>query len=231
MKRVFVLLGCLGIILLVSGCAGSGNVSTISPQVNRVALVSLSVSDWGGTVKFGSVGSENTESLIYSGLEEMVDYTERKLADKWQVAKVSGFIGRPEYRKLGVERTLTAYLPKIGGKDMPIFTQVSKELKSGTISADKAEKLCKALGVDAVALVFSEWTFKTGGIVPTSKAVSKNIITIWDNNGRKILHKRVDMMGNRTIGAYGVKAMNQDTVLEWTDTFKRSLDKIFAGIA
>ncbi len=231
MKRCFFLSVGLGIILLVAGCVGSGNVSTISPQVNRVALVSLSVNDWGGSVKFGSVGSEDAERLIYSGLEDMVDYTEQKLAGKWQVTKVAGFIGRPEYRKIGVERTLTAYLPKIDGNNMPIFTQVSKELKSGTISADKARELCKIIDVDAVALVFSEWTYKTGGIVPTTKAVSKNIITIWDNNGREILHRRVDMMGKRTIGAYGVKALNQDTILEWTDTFKRSLDKIFAGIA
>jgi len=231
MKKVLPGLLCLAVILVFTGCGGGGNVSTLPAQINRVALVSLSVSDWGGSVKFGSVGSEGTERLIYSGLAEMVDYTEQKLAGKWQVKKVSSFIGQPGYRNLGVERTLTAYLPKIGGRDMPIFTQVSRELKSGTITPDLAKKLCSALDVDAVALVFSEWTAKTGGIVPTTKAVSKNIITLWDSNGRKILNKRVDMMGTRTIGAYGVKAMNQETVLEWTDSFKRSLDRIFSGIA
>ena len=231
MKKILHGLLSLATLWFLSACGGGGNVSTLPTQVNRVALVSLSVNDWGGSVKSGSVGSEGTEELIYSGLGEMVAYTEQKLAGKWQVKKVADFIGRPEYRALGVERTLTAYLPKISGQEMPIFTKVSKELKSGSISPDLAKQLCAALEVDAVALVFSEWTVKTGGIVPTTKAVSKNIITLWDSNGRKIFNKRVDMMGTRSLGAFGFKAMNRDTVLEWTDTFKRSLDQIFSGMA
>ncbi len=201
-----------------------------SPKFNKVAIVSLTVSDVGGSVNSGSVGSTPVSKLITGAVNNMLDDAEKKLGSKWTMEKVSSFIDSPGYRKPGVEKTLTVYVPNLNGKEMPVFTQVSKEIKGGIIEAEKAKELCAALKVDAVVLIFSEWTAKTGGFVPTTKALTKNILTVWDSSGNKVNTKRVDMVGNKTLGLAGVKAVNEETIGEWRDAFNRALDEIVKSL-
>jgi len=210
------------------------SVSTVfakdSGSIKSVAIVSLSVSDVGGSVKSGSIGSTPVADLINSTVNDMLTDAEKKLGGKWSVVKASGFIDNAGYQKAGVERTLTVSVPKVNGKDMPVFTQVSKEIKSGTIDPQKAKDLCKALNVDAVVLIFSEWTSKVGGFVPTTKAMTKNILSVWDSSGSQVVKERVDMVGNKTLGVSGFKAVNQETIEEWRDSYNRALDKIVSSL-
>jgi hypothetical protein len=67
-------------------------------------------------------------------------------------------------------------------------------------------------------------------VVPMTKAVSKNIVSFWDKDGQKIFTRRVDMLGNKPLGAMGLKVVNQETINEWTDTYKRSVTRIVREI-
>ena len=109
---------------------------------------------------------------------------------------------------------------------MPVFTTISRELKGGVVNPETAKALCKTLKVDAIVLIFSEWTVKQGGFVPITKAVSKNVFTMWDRDGNMIAKKRIDKMGTKTLGALGLKAVNADTINEWGDTSRQALEQI-----
>jgi hypothetical protein len=201
-----------------------------SPKLNSVALVSLSVSDVGGSVQSGSIGSTPASKLITAAVNDMLNDAEKTLASKWTVVKASTFIDNAGYRKPAVEKTLTVYVPQINEKEMAVFTQVSKEIKGGILDADKARDLCQALKVDGIVLIFSEWAAKTGGFVPTTKALTKNILTVWDASGNKVIYKRVDKVGNKTLGVGGFKAVNEETIGEWRDSFNRSLEEILKSL-
>lgn len=200
------------------------------PQIRTVAIASFAVSDVGGSVRAGSIGRTPVSKLINATVNDMLNDAEKKLGSKWKVVKASGFINAAAYRKQGVKKTLTVYVPKVNGVEMPVFTQVSKEIKGGTIEPEKAKALCRALNVDAVVLIFSEWASKTGGFVPTTKALTKNVLTVWDNSGQMVIKKRVDMAGKKTLGVSGVKAVNEKTIGEWRDSYNRSLDKIISSL-
>jgi hypothetical protein len=222
------LVGTLVIVIgfLSSSTALSGEGSSIK----KVAIVSFSVSDVAGSVRAGSVGSTSVPDLIKNTVNGMLNDAEKKLGKKWTVTKVSGFIDNGVYRKAGVPKTLSVFVPKVNGKDMPVFTEVSKEIKGGQIEAQKARLLCKALNVDAVVLIFSEWSAKTGSFVPTTKAITKNVFTVWDKTGKQVIKKRVDTVGNKTLGAGGIKAVNKETIGEWHESYKSSMDKIIGSL-
>ena len=201
-----------------------------SPKLTTVAVVSLSVSDLGGSVQSGSIGSTPAAKLITGAVNDMLNDTEKILGGKWTVVKASTFIDNPGYRKPAVEKTLTVYVPQVNEKEMAVFTQVSKEIKGGILDAEKAKELCKALNVDGVVLIFSEWASKTGGFVPTTKALTKNILTVWDSSGNKVINKRIDTVGNKTLGVGGFTAVNEETIGQWRDSFNRSLEEILKSL-
>lgn len=221
---------CCSLLVLSCFISSSTALAADTPKLNNVAIVSLSVSDVGGSVKAGSVGSTPVSKLIADTVNDMLNDAEKKLSSKWNVVKVSSFINNAGYLKPRVEKTLTVSVPQINGKEMPVFTQVSKEIKGGMIDAEKARDLCKALNVDGVVLIFSEWTSKTGGFVPTTKALTKNILTVWDSSGTMVVKKRVDMVGKKTLGVSGFKAVNEETIGEWRDSYNRSLDEIIGSL-
>jgi len=231
MKRFLVALAVLCSLLAFVGFVSDPNaLAKDMSSIKSVAIVSLSVSDVGGSVQSGSVGSTPVSELISGTVSNMLTDAEKKLSSKWTVVKASTFIDNADYRKAGVEKTLTVYLPKVNGKEMPVLTQVSKEIKGGIIDPQKAKDLCKALNVNAVVLIFSEWASKTGGFVPTTKALSKNILSVWDSNGNQVVKERIDMVGNKTLGVGGIKAVNQETIEEWRDSYNRALDKIIGSL-
>jgi len=230
MKKNFVLAVLCSLVVLVGLVSGPDAFAKDTGSIKSVAIVSLTVSDVGGSVNAGSIGSTPVAELITATVNNMITDAENKLGNKWKVTKVSSFIDNADYKKAGVEKTLTVFSPKVDGKEMPVFTQVSKEIKGGIIDAQKAKDLCKALNVDGVVLIFSEWLSKTGGFVPTTKAMSKNILSIWDSNGKQVAKERVDMVGNKTLGMGGFKAVNQETIEEWRDSYNRALDKIVSSL-
>lgn len=226
MKRLLMLV-LAGLVAMMMGCGGGGGAKSLKslPQIKKVAVVSLSVSDWGGSVKSNAAGG-NVAKTMQDATNQMLADTESRLAQQYQVVKASSFIGKSAYQKEIAEHSFYMNVPQVNGKDLGVFTANGKALRRGDIDPAKAQALCKALGVDGVFVVFSEWTVRTGGFVPLTKAVTKNIVSLWDAQGKKVFTRRVDKQGSRTLGAMGIKAVTADTVNEWTGTYKQSLDLI-----
>lgn len=228
-KRIISGLLSVAVVALLFG-AGSPVFGKEGSPVRKVAIVSFTVSDVAGTVRMGAVGTQSVPELIRSAINGMLNDAEQKLGKKWAVTKVSTFIDNGGYRKAGVPKTLSVFVPRVNGKEMPVFTESGKEIKAGELHPQKAKQLCAALNVDAVVLIFSEWTAKTGSFVPTTKASTKNVFTVWDRSGKQVFKKRVDTVGKKTIGASHVKAVNKETIKEWRDSFNTSLDKIVSSL-
>ncbi len=225
-KLALVFMLAMAAVFVSSSTALSGE----GASIKKVAIVSFTVSDVAGSVRAGSVGSTSVHELIRGTVTGMLNDAEKKLGKKWTVTKVSGFIDNAAYRNAGVPKTLTVFVPKVNGRDMPVFTEVSKEIKGGKLEPQKAKQLCKALNVDAVVLIFSEWSAKTGSFVPTTKAITKNVFTAWDRSGKQVIKERVDTVGKKTLGAGGIKAVNKESIKEWRESFNTSMDKIISSL-
>jgi len=227
MKRLLLLLVLIIFVVAQTGCKSTGAAKSVKtlPQVKKVAVVSLSVSDWGGSVKAGGIG-DSMHQTMQKATDGLLTYTEKELAKQFTVTKASSFIGSKGYKGQTEKLTLTAYVPSVGGKPLGVFTSESRSLKRGDLTPAKAMALCKSLGVDGIFLIFSEWGVATGKFVPTNKALTKNIVSLWDASGQKVFTRRVDKVGTRVLGGMGYKAVTPETITEWTDTYKHSLVQI-----
>lgn len=215
-------------LVALTGCANrfKANLKN-NPAVKKVAVVSLAVSDWGGTVNHDSVGKDSVGHLMQQATGRMIVYTEKELAKHWKVKDVKTFVTNPKYRKAAEDIQVSTYSPVVKGREMPLF---GAGFKKGDITPEKAKTLCSALGVDAVVLVFSEWTAQTGGFVPLTKAVSKNVVSFWDSKGEKIFYRRIDVQGAKPLGAMGIKAVNSTTIAQWTNGYESALNKMLVAL-
>ncbi len=225
LKRI-VILALFIPLLALAGCAPKAKLKA-NPDLKKVAIVSLAVSDWGGSVNANSIGSESVRTLVQNATGKMLTFTERELGNIWQVKRVDSFITDSQYRKAAADIRVSVHSPRLDGKEMPLF---GAGFKKGDITPEKAKNLCKTLDVDAVVLVFSEWTTATGGYVPTTKARSKNVVAFWDKHGKKIYFRRIDVQGRKTIGAFNIKAVNRETIEQWTDGYEEALRRMFASL-
>jgi hypothetical protein len=226
LKRIAIL-AFLFPLLALAGCAAPKAKLKNNPNLKKVAIISLAVSDWGGSVNANSIGSESVRTLVQNATGKMLTFTERELANFWQVKRVDSFITDSQYRKAAADIRVSVHSPRVNGKEMPLF---GAGFKRGDITPEKAKNLCKTLGVDAVVLVFSEWTTATGGMVPITKARSKNVVAFWDKRGEKIYFRRIDVQGRKPIGAFNIKAVNRETIEQWTDGYEEALRKMFASL-
>ena len=228
MSKKFLLVTLLVSLVALGGCGMAGRAHMkISPSVKKVAVVSLAVSDWGGSVKGDSISTTSVHGLMRDATVGMLTYTERELKNHWKVERVGEFITNRKYRKAAEDIRVSTYSPVVRGREMPLF---GPGFKKGDITQQKARDLCAALHVDAVVLVFSEWTVKTGGFIPMTKAVSKNVVSFWNKKGEKIYFRRIDIAGRKPIGAMGIKAVNKGTIKQWTWGYETALKRMFAAI-
>lgn len=213
-------------VTLLAGCK-SVEVKKPSAPINKVALVSLSVTNWKGSAT-GTAGTvDRAASLIDSTMTELLVETEKKLSGFMQVNKVSGFVANPAYRSLNVKNDLGAMVPKVSGTPMAVFTNDNSELIGATLKPDVAKKLCTNLKVDAVVVVYSEWSFAQGGFVPLRRALAKNVVSVWDRSGNLVFNKRVDETGTGVLGGpYGPIVVNEGTIKQWGGAYTLGFNKI-----
>jgi hypothetical protein len=225
----------VGLVVLVLGLTGCGAINKITskskikgnPDLKKVAVVSLAISDWGQSVNSGSIGGTSVATLMQGSTAKMLAFTEQTLAEHWQVREAKTFVAEAGYRKAAEDIQVSVYSPIFKKKVMPLF---GPAFKKGDITPEKARGLCKTLKVDAVVLVFSEWTQATGSMVPTTRAKTKNIVSFWDKNGEKIFYRRIDMVGKNPLGAFGIKAVTGETINQWTDSYEVALSEMFKSL-
>lgn len=225
-KSVGMFLGLFFVVLL-AGCVKNAEIKKPSSPINKVALVSLSVTNWGGTATGTSGTEKDAAKLIESNLANMLAETEKKLSGFMQVTKASGFVGNSGYRSLNVKNDLGAMVPKVSGQPMAVFTKENDQLIAAALSPEVAKKLCADLKVDGVVVVYSEWSFAQGGFVPLRRALAKNVVSVWDRSGNLVFNKRVDETGEGVIGGpVGPIVVNEGTIKQWAGAYALGFDQI-----
>jgi hypothetical protein len=87
------------------------------------------------------------------------------------------------------------------------------------IDPGKVQALARVAGADLIAVVYAEWGVVTGGFVPTSKALSKNVLSIYDASGQRVYHGRLDTTGEKTLGAFSKVVVDENSIVEWVRAF------------
>src|SRR5574340_779309 len=97
-KSVGLVLG-LVLVALLGGCVAAAPVKKPSTPINKMALVSLSVRNWGDMVS-GTAGNAKATELINSTLAGLVPATENKLSGVKRINKIATFVSNPGYRSM-----------------------------------------------------------------------------------------------------------------------------------
>jgi hypothetical protein len=226
-KSVGLLLG-LFLVSLLGGCVAAAPVKKPSVAINKIALATFTVRNWGDMVS-GTAGNAKATELINSTLAGLLTTTENKLSGVKRINRMSSFITNPAYRGLNVKSEIDLMLPKVNGTPVANFSRSEGDVVGATLTPATAKKLCATLQVDAVVVVYSEWAWAVGHFVPTKRALAKDVVTVWDRNGNLVFNKRVDETGEGVLGGpYGPIVVNEGTIKQWGGAYLKALDQIVA---
>lgn len=215
-------------LLLTASCKGKGSLTTVATETKgkRLAVVSLAVNDYGGSLQ--GWNKQNTDDLLSKKMNEMLGIAEARFGQKWTVVPAAGFVASPGYQsQKGPAREVA--VPKIDGQPMQLFGNDRKEMVKTTVAPAKVAALAKATGADLLAVLYLEWTVATGSFVPTSKPLTKTVVGVYDAGGNKLYHGRKDVMGERTLGAFGKTVVDENTINDWIGAFDKGLTALLSG--
>jgi hypothetical protein len=196
------------------------------PSLRRVAVVSLAISNWRGVGITGLFSWFGAESIVQDEANKLLRISEAELGRRWQVVPARTFIDNPAFLTQATDAEFRIFTPMVEGRPLPVFTTRIDELLKGRIDSERAKALCSALRVDAVVVVFTDWTTRTGYYVRSTKAVTKTIVTIWDAQGVMRSSQRLDLMGKSAIGNRLFYEVNEQTVQDWTTIYTESFSAI-----
>jgi hypothetical protein len=163
-----------------------------------------------------------------SQLNRMVGMIETLFSKDWTVVSASTFAGKDEFQLLAGERREVG-LPAFDGKTMPLFSKDRKQLIKAEVDKDVAIKLAQITGADFILIAYSEWAVSTGRFVPTSKALAKNVVSIYDAKGKKVYEDRADAQGDKTLGAMGAVVVDQNSIGEWVNAYDKGIHTLYGA--
>jgi hypothetical protein len=209
-----------------SQSAFAGNIGSLGIQNKgkTIAVVSISANNYGGSLQ--GWNSANSSELMGTQLNQMVGLMETLFAKDWTVVSASTFAGKDEFQVLAGERREVG-LPVFDGKTMPLFSKDRKQLIKAEVDKDVAVKLAKIAGADFILIAYSEWAVATGRFVPTSKALAKNVVSIYSADGKKVYGDRADTQGNKTLGAMGSVMVDQNSIGEWVAAYDKGIHALY----
>jgi hypothetical protein len=229
-NKSFISFPGLILVVLLAGCVTAAPTQKPSAPISKLALVSLSVTNWNGTAT-GTSTEENAARLINSTVAGLLAETEKKLSGVARLTRVSAFIDNPAYRSAALKNNLGAFVPKVNGTPMAIFAKDNDQLIAAGLSPEVAKKLCASLNVDGVVVIYSEWSYAQGHFVPTKRALAKDVVSVWDRNGNLVFNKRVDETGEGVLGGpYAPIVVNDGTIKQWGGAYFKALDPILAAM-
>lgn len=192
----------------------------------KVAIVSIAANNFGGSLR--GWADANSTDLMTSRLNTMLEFAENNFPKGWEVIPASSFATNPEFIALaGEQRDVGA--PMFDGMYMPLLSKKRKQLVKAMIDKDVALSLIDITGADFLVIIYSEWATQTGRFSPTTKPLTKNVISIYNNAGKQEFTARIDKMGTKTLGAFGAVYVDEDTIDNWVESFENSLAAIYAG--
>ncbi|GEM_PF-1513563 len=220
--RLFAIAVLLVIAGLATGCGrGRGFVKTAKVNNGKsAAIVSLAVNDFGGALQ--GWNTARTGDLMARHTAQMVGLTAKRLSKHFKMVDPTTYVGKAEYQKLAGPAREVA-VPKIGGSVMPIMAESRSDMVKARLSPAKAAALAQATGAQVLIVLYAEWGVRTGGFVPTSKALSKTVMAIYDATGRQLYMGRRDIVGRKRLGAFGSVVVDKNSIVEWVDAYDRAV--------
>lgn len=212
-------------VILLGGCGASLQSVVASTGGQRVAVVSLAINDYAGSLQ--GWNATRTSDLMYSRAATMLGMVEQQLATHWQVVPAPTFVANPAYQQMTVPYEVA--VPYLNGVPMPTLAVDRGALVQGRLVPQQASALAQITGANLLVVVYSEWGVATGGFVPTSKALTKNVLSIYDASGQLLYSGRLDHRGTRTLGAFGHVVVDQNTVDEWANAFGEAIAQLLHG--
>lgn len=214
------------IALLISTAAHSANLTQLAERNpdSSIAIVSISANNFGNSLQ--GWNSANTTELMHSRLNHMLDLSEKLFAQDWELVPASSFANKPEFQALAGEQREVG-LPELNGETMPLFSKDRKQLIAAEVDRDVAQQLAAVTGADFIVIIYSEWTVATGRFVPTSKALTKNVVSVFDASGKQVYDDRSDQQGQQTLGAVGRVAVNEDTIDQWVNAYEKGIEALY----
>ena len=189
-----------------------------------IAVVSVSANNFGNSLQ--GWNAANTTELMGDRLNQMIEYTENLFAQDWEVIRAPSFANALEFQALAGEQREVG-LPIYGEQSMPLFSKDRKQLIRAEVDKDVAQQLASVTGADFVVIVYSEWSVATGRFVPTSKALAKNVVSVFDASGKQVYDDRDDQTGERTLGGMGKVAVNEGTIDQWVAAYRKGVENLY----
>jgi hypothetical protein len=216
------------LLLATASVAGSGTIGSLGLQNKgkKIAIVSISANNYGGSLQ--GWNSANSSELMGTQLNRMVSVIETLLAKDWTVVPAASFAGKEEFQVLAGERREVG-LPVFDGKTMPLFSKDRKQLIKAEVDKETAVKLAAISGADFILIAYSEWAVATGKFIPTSKALAKNVVSIYDAEGKKVYEDRADAQGDKTLGALGSVTVDQNSISEWVTAYDKGIHTLYGA--
>ena len=218
LRSLLVFALALGLAACSSPMSLQGAASRTSGQ--KLAVVSISANNFGNSLQ--GWNSALTSRLMGLRVARMLDTAERSLGAKWKVIPAARFVGKPAFQRQKGE-SFEVGLARLQNGTLPVFALDRRQLIKAELSPEQAQGLARATGADLVAVIYSEWAVATGKFVPTAKALTKNVLSIYSGTGELVYHGRKDQIGSRTLGAYGRVVVNDETIDQWVDSYDVAL--------
>ena len=220
--------GLLAVLIATSTAAVAGTIGSLGVQNKgkTIAVVSVSANNFSNSLQ--GWNNANSSELMGTQLNSMVGGIETLLAKDWTVVSASTFATKDEFQALAGERREVG-LPVYDGKTMPLFSKDRKQLIKASVDPDVAVKLAKIAGADYILIAYSEWAVATGKFVPTSKALAKNVVSVFDASGKQVFQDRSDALGDKTLGAMGSVVVDQNSIGEWVKAYDKGIHTLYGA--
>jgi hypothetical protein len=227
MKKLMQIFAACALALPIAAFAGTTlpELATANPG-KKIAIVSISANNFGNSLQGWNTAM--TSDLMKSRTNKMLEVAEKLFAEKWTVVPTSSFVKKPEFTKLAGTQ-LEVGVPIIKGSPLAVLAEDRKQLIKANVSEDKAKALIAATGADFVVIIYSEWAVQTGKFVPTSKALAKNVMSIFDATGEAVYQGRSDKMGKKTLGSMGQVVVDNNSIDEWVNAYQEGITALNAG--
>src|SRR5262245_16246959 len=212
----------LVLVAATASAALAGTIGSLGVQNKgkTIAVVSVSANNFSNSLQGWNNG--NSSELMGTQLNRMVGGIETLLAKDWTVVSASTFATKDEFQALAGERREVG-LPSYDGKTMPLFSKDRKQLIKASVDKDVAVKLAQIAGTDFILIAYSEWAVATGRFVPTSKALAKNVVSIYSADGKQVWADRSDQIGDKTLGAMGSVVVDQNSIDQWVSAYEKGI--------
>lgn len=212
------------LLLSIVSCGGPSLRSVMATTTGqRAAVVSLSINDYMGALQ--GWNSTRTSDLMGSRAMTMLTAAEGIVGQHWQIVPAASFVGNPEWAQLATQYEVA--VPQVGNVAMPTFAPDRGSLVGARLTPIQAQTLARISGANVLVVIYTEWGAISGGFIPTSKALTKTVVGIYDANGVELFHGRRDARGERTLGAFGHVVVDDGSIDEWVNAFTSSLATMF----